>query len=71
MSEVVTEKKYKLTRKETGKSQPCAFQKRPEGCRNGGKCPFSHGTGEPEDINTVKDGRNLLPVLFKVEKVYT
>ncbi len=48
MSEVGTEKKYKLTRKEPGKSQPCAFLKRPEGCRNGGKCPFSHGTGEPD-----------------------
>ncbi len=64
MSEVMTEKKYKLTRKELGKLQPCIFLKRPGGCRNGGKCPFSHGTGESEGVNTMKDSRNLLSVLL-------
>ncbi len=69
MSEAVTEKKYKLKRKEMGKVQPCAFLKRPEGCRNGEKCHFSHGTGDSENINTVNNGRNVLPVLLKVEKI--
>ncbi len=71
MSEVDTEKKYKLNRKEPGKSQPCAFLKRPEGCRNGEKCPFSHGTGEPDGYKCNERWLKLvMSVFFKVEKMY-